>query len=117
MNHYDNKISFLFKHISLVYFLCFIGFLGSHVLKAFLDWFQPKFTIRGTVRNKDENEKLKLLEVELGRYFDRIEIVEADLNNPDSLDKAIEGCDYVVHTASPNPERNPEEYDQVSICL
>ena len=86
-------------------------------MKAFLDWFQPKFTIRGTVRNKDDNGKLKLLEVELGRYFDKIEVVEADLNNPDSLDKAIEGCNYVFHTASPNLERNSEEYDRVSFCL
>ena len=33
--------------------------------------------------------------------MNRIEFVEADLLDSESLDRAIEGCDYVIHVASP----------------
>ena len=29
-----------------------------------------------------------------------VEIVPVDLSNQQSLDEAIEGCDFIVHTAS-----------------
>jgi len=38
-----------------------------------------------------------------GEEFNKIEFVNADLNDADSLMKAVEGCTYVVHTASPVP--------------
>jgi len=36
-------------------------------------------------------------------------LVEADLLNAESLDKAIEGMDFVVHTASPFPGEKPKD--------
>ena len=27
----------------------------------------------------------------------------------DSIDKAVEGCDYVIHVASPNPSKPPKD--------
>jgi len=40
-------------------------------------------------------------------------LVEADLLNADSLDKAIKGCDYVVHTASPFPLGAPVDENSI----
>ena len=36
-------------------------------------------------------------------------MVEADLLDEESLDRAIQGMDYVVHTASPFPGENPKD--------
>lgn len=33
--------------------------------------------------------------------------------NPESFDKAIEGCDLVVHTASPFPPKEPKDENEI----
>jgi len=40
---------------------------------------------------------------ELGKFFDQLELVEANLLNSSSLDFAASDCDYIVHIASPFP--------------
>lgn len=77
------------------------GFLGSHVCNLFLN--HGDFIVRGTVRDKNSEKKVLPLKKAFGELFNRIELVEADLLDGDSIDRAIEGCDYVVHTASPFP--------------
>jgi nucleoside-diphosphate-sugar epimerase len=42
-----------------------------------------------------------------------LELVEADLTNEASLQAAIAGSTYVVHTASPFPMANPKTEDEV----
>lgn len=42
-----------------------------------------------------------------------MELFEADLLKPESLDLAIEGCDFVVHTASPFPLAAPKHEDEL----
>jgi len=42
-----------------------------------------------------------------------LELFEADLLNAESLDRAIEGMDYVVHTASPFPSENPRDENEI----
>ena len=44
-----------------------------------------------------------------GELFSSLELVEADLLKPETLDDAIAGCDYVVHTASPFPLGEPKD--------
>ena len=41
--------------------------------------------------------------------YDQLELVEADLLDEESIHRAIEGCTYVVHTASPFPVVNPKD--------
>ena len=48
------------------------------------------------------------------RFFSQVELAQADLLDAESLDKAIAGVDYVVHTASPLPIQVPED-EQVVI--
>ena len=88
------------------------GYLGSWVLKAFLDCDQ-EFDIRATVRDPANKEKIATLEESLGSKFSEIELVAADLTDAESLDLAIEGCDYVVHTASPFPSKPPKNEDDI----
>lgn len=53
------------------------------------------------------------LQESLGDKYDQVEFVAADLTDPESIDKAIEGCEYVVHTASPFPANVPKNEDDV----
>lgn len=85
------------------------GYIGLHILKVFLE--DGSFRVRGTVRSKTE-QKLMPIKLALGdALFSQLEIVEADLLKADSLTKAIEGCTYVVHSASPCVIKNPENAD------
>ena len=75
------------------------GFIGSRVCLDFL--LSGEFHVRGTVRDAKNEAKLAPLRKAFGEYFDKLELVEADLLDASSLSKAIAGSTYVVHTASP----------------
>jgi dihydroflavonol-4-reductase len=77
------------------------GYLGSFICQTFLE--HGGFDVWGTVRDKSNESKIKPLRVEYGNdlVFSRLDLVEADLLNEDSILAAAEGCDYIVHTASP----------------
>jgi dihydroflavonol-4-reductase len=79
------------------------GYLGSQILNTFLNGeVKDLFRIRATVRNKDNQAKMKPLVDFFGQEaLDRVEFVNADLMNEASLFAAIEGATYVVHSASP----------------
>jgi nucleoside-diphosphate-sugar epimerase len=83
------------------------GFIGSRVCLDFLAC--GEFTVRGTVRDKNNEAKVAPLRKAFGEYFDKLELVEADLLDADSLAKAIAGSTYVVHTASPVTFNVPDE--------
>jgi len=48
-----------------------------------------------------------------GDKFEELELVNADLNDADSIKKAIDGCDYVIHVASPFPAENPADENEL----
>ena len=83
------------------------GFLGSHVCDYFLK--DGSFDVRGTVRDKNNENKLAPLRKAFGENFNKLELVEADLLKPETIDEAIKGCDYVIHTASPFPIEEPKD--------
>lgn len=72
------------------------GFVASHVVKELL---AAGHRVRGTVRRTDPEAAKHLRE--LPGAAERLELVRADLMDPKSFDKAVEGCRAVLHTASP----------------
>lgn len=81
------------------------GYLGSWVLKKFVE--SGQFEVRGTVRDPGNEEKVKPIKEFLKDDFEKLELFQADLTDPESLDSAVKGCDFVVHTASPFPDQLP----------
>ena len=75
------------------------GYLGSTIAHDFLK--DGNYRVRGTVRDKTIDKKINPLKIGFGEYFNQIELVEANLDDAESLNKAVEGATYVVHTASP----------------
>lgn len=75
------------------------GYIGSAVCFDFLK--DKSYRVRGTVRDKNNANKIQPIKDAFGADFDRLELVNADLLDEASIDKAIEGATFVVHTASP----------------
>lgn len=77
------------------------GYIGSQVCKTFLE--HGGFQVRGTVRDKSNISKMNPLQKGFGTqlYNNALDIVEADLTNVESINAAVMGCQYIVHTAAP----------------
>ncbi|PAV75727.1 hypothetical protein WR25_11683 [Diploscapter pachys] len=74
------------------------GYIGSHCVKLLLN---EGYRVRGTVRSLKNSAKVdpvKILDTD-----GRLELVEADLLEPSGWKKAVKGCQYVLHVASPFP--------------
>jgi dihydroflavonol-4-reductase len=70
------------------------GFIAGHVIA---DLQAHGYAVRGTAR----------------RPVDRVDVVRADLTRDDGWAEAVEGCDYVMHVASPFPKEAPKSDDEL----
>ena len=87
------------------------GYIALHIVDLLL---KQGHKVRGTVRSlKDETkiEPIKKLNTHLSPSS--LELVEAELLNGDSLEKAVQDMDYVIHVASPLPLTNPLDENEV----
>lgn len=87
------------------------GFLGSWILKMFVE--DGTYSVRGTVRDPKNEKKMAPLKEVLGDKYSSVEFFAADLTDRESMIKAVEGCEFVVHTASPFPPNNAKSDAEV----
>lgn len=71
------------------------GFIAAHIVRELL---AQGYRVRGTVRKSPQNYPFLLA---LQGAAERLELVPADLLTAGAYDRIVEGCDYVMHTASP----------------
>ncbi|MEI7748010.1 MAG: NAD-dependent epimerase/dehydratase family protein [Chlorobiaceae bacterium] len=71
------------------------GFIAAHIIRELLE---RGYRVRGTVRKSPEHYPFLL---GLPGAKERLELVIADLLVAGAYDRVIEGCEYVMHTASP----------------
>ena len=89
------------------------GFVGSHCL---LQLIEAGHDVRTTVRNlKREGDVRAMLKVGGAEPGDALKFYAADLEKDDGWKEAIEGCDYVLHVASPFPPEAPKHEDEVIV--
>ena len=86
------------------------GFIAAHVVQQLQ---LAGYRVRGTVRNLDNEQKVKPLREICPDAAYPLELVEADLLKPESWVDAVEGCTYVCHTASPLPVDQPKNEDEL----
>ncbi|MGD8826060.1 MAG: aldehyde reductase [Myxococcales bacterium] len=88
------------------------GFIGLHCVLQLL---QQGYRVRGSVRNQARADEVReTMEANAGVGLgDRLEIVEADLTRDEGWADAVRGCSYVLHVASPFPNRAPEHEDEL----
>ena len=86
------------------------GFIATHVVQQLQ---QQGYKVRGTVRSKSNEKKVKPLLSLCPNAEHELELVEADLMKPDGWPEAVTGCDYVMHMASPFPSEEPDDENEV----
>ncbi|MCP9265256.1 Integrator complex subunit 9-like protein [Dirofilaria immitis] len=73
------------------------GYIALHCVQQLLE---SGYTVRGTVRSLQNTSKVNPLR-DLKYSSERLELVEADLECSDHWPRAVEGCTYILHIASP----------------
>ncbi|KAL6130739.1 hypothetical protein ACLB2K_069118 [Fragaria x ananassa] len=82
------------------------GFIGSWLVMRLL---QNGYTVRTAVRPDPECKRDISYLTSLPGASDKLHIFNADLDQPESFNAAIEGCTGVFHVAHPNPLKEQDE--------
>ncbi|XP_054783129.1 vestitone reductase-like isoform X2 [Prosopis cineraria] len=84
------------------------GFIGSWIVKRLLE---VGYSVNTTIRSHPEHKKDVSFLTNLPGASQRLQILKADLSDPESFKEAIEGCVGVFHVATPVDfeEKEPEE--------
>ena len=87
------------------------GFIGLHTVLHFL---KRGYELCATVRTQEHGEKVRQT---LAKHTDttRLEFVQADLTKDEGWDRAVAGCDFVLHVASPFPTDAPKDENELII--
>jgi dihydroflavonol-4-reductase len=88
------------------------GFLGGWCLVELL---RGGFRVRTTVRDPSREGEVRAIvgsETDVG---ERLSVFAADLTGDRGWKEAVEGCDYVLHVASPFPPTQPKDPDELIV--
>jgi nucleoside-diphosphate-sugar epimerase len=89
------------------------GFIGSHcILQLLAAGHQVRTTVRSLKREDNVRAMLKEGGAEPG---DRLSFIAADLESDAGWPKAVAGCEYVLHVASPLPPNLPKHEDELIV--
>ncbi|MGZ8666754.1 MAG: SDR family oxidoreductase [Solirubrobacterales bacterium] len=88
------------------------GFLGGWCV---IELLRRGYAVRTTVRSLSREAEVRATvgsEVDAG---DRLTVLAADLTADGGWAEAVEGCDYVLHVASPFPPKQPKNPDELIV--
>ena len=89
------------------------GFIGSHSIVQLL---QAGHTVRTTVRNLKREPEVRAMLKEGGVDANApVAFFASDLESDAGWAEAVNGCDYVLHIASPFPPGNPKHEDELIV--
>lgn len=89
------------------------GFIGAHCILQLLD---AGYRVRTTVRSLDrESDVLAMLKVGGSEPGDSLSFFAADLTADAGWNEAVDGCDFVLHVASPFPTNIPKDENRLII--
>lgn len=88
------------------------GFIGAHTVLEFLN---HGYEVRGTVRDLARTDALKAMLSKHTEHIDKIDFVAATLTDENCWAAAVEGCDGIIHVASPVPIEQPKDPQEVIV--
>jgi nucleoside-diphosphate-sugar epimerase len=74
------------------------GYIGSWIVRLLLE---DGYSVRGTVRDPGRQSGLEHLHRLTADHPGKLELFKADLLDEGSFDESVDGCELVMHTASP----------------
>ena len=86
------------------------GFLGGWCVVELL---RRGYTVKTTVRSLAREAQVRAAVASVVDPDDRLAVLAADLTRDDGWPEAVEGCDYVLHVASPFPPKQPKDPDEL----
>jgi dihydroflavonol-4-reductase len=89
------------------------GFLGGWCA---VDLLRRGYEVRTTVRDRSREAALRAaIASEVGEAGERLSVTVADLRSDDGWERAVSGCEYVLHVASPFPRAQPKDPDELIV--
>jgi dihydroflavonol-4-reductase len=88
------------------------GFIAQHTIVKLLD---AGYRVRGTLRSLAKAEAVRALLAAHARSTALLEFAAAELGSPDGWLEAMRDCRYVLHLASPLPNRPPAHEDELIV--
>lgn len=88
------------------------GFLGGWCLVELL---KGDYVVRTTVRDLGREAEVRARVGSQVDPGDRLTVLAADLTSDDGWEQAVQGCDYVLHVASPFPLAQPKDPDELIV--
>lgn len=88
------------------------GFLGSWCV---IELLRRGYRVRTTVRDLAREAALRTALAAEVDAADRLSVLAADLLSDDGWEEAVQGCDYVLHVASPFPPAQPKDPDELIV--
>lgn len=89
------------------------GFIAGHIIVQLLE---QGYQVRTTVRSLRKENTVRTVLADAGMVNDSaLSFVAADLTNDTGWAEAVDGCDYVLHVASPVHLRNVKDDDDVIV--
>lgn len=88
------------------------GFLGSHCIAELL---KDGYRVRTTVRNLKREPEVRAAISHVVDAPGALEFIAADLGEDAGWDEAVAGCDYILHIASPFPNAQPKDPQELIV--
>ena len=86
------------------------GFIGLHCIHQLIE---KGYSVSGTLRSKSREEEVRSSLKKANLSDTNLSLYECDLMSDDGWEKAIDGCDYVLHIASPFINGLPDHEDDL----
>lgn len=79
------------------------GFIAVHIILKLLE---KKYRVRATLRTMNRQEEVKAMLMSGGvTTLDGLSFIQTDLSSDHNWAEAVKGADYVIHVASPTPNK------------
>ena len=86
------------------------GYIGLHVIAQLID---RGYLVKGSLRSRDRESEVRNALSKVVNTENKLEICELDLLKDEGWDDATQGCDYVLHVASPLVQKAPDDENEV----
>lgn len=86
------------------------GFIAKYCIAELL---RRGFTVHATLRDLGRQDETRRAIADAGADAGSVSFIAADLLRDDGWERAMDGCTYVMHVASPFPLKNPRDAQEV----
>jgi dihydroflavonol-4-reductase len=85
------------------------GFIAAHCIIQLLE---KGYRVRATLRSLSREAEVRAM---VNNHTDQLSFIEADLTTDNNWKEAVSGCTYVLHVASPTPNKHYKHEDEMII--